>query len=90
MKLNRENWTRDANGNPVDWTSSEFGSGCQRSFCLPGEHYHELSAAERQKRLAEYYAILAKRSREYYAILAKRSRIEANEALAEIKAELQK
>lgn len=55
----KENWTRDAGGNYVDWTKPPYrpdDSG-MLYLVLEGEDASKLTAEIRQKRIAEYYAL---------------------------------
>jgi hypothetical protein len=59
----KDNWTRDAAGNYVDWTKPPYrheGSGELR-LVLEGEDASKLTPDERQKRIAEYYALVRRK-----------------------------
>ena len=53
------NWTRDGDGNYVDWLKPPYrlaGSGLIRLH-LEGEDPHTLDGAVRMRRIREYYAL---------------------------------
>lgn len=57
MVILRENWTKDAEGNYVDWTKPPYRNGCLLKLVLEGEDPESIPECVRQKRIAEYYAL---------------------------------
>lgn len=61
----RDNWTRDANGDYVDWTRPPYrspGSGILM-LVLEGEIAYQLAHEIRVQRILEYYALLRREAR---------------------------
>lgn len=56
------NWTKDANGNYVDWLDPRLHKPPFLSLVLPGEQYHKLDLVVRQQRIQEYYKLLERRT----------------------------
>lgn len=55
----RDNWTRDAAGNYVDWTKPPYSRGKGiYVFLLEGEEAWRLEPAVRTQRIMEYYALV--------------------------------
>lgn len=61
-RLTAENWTKDADGNPVNWLEPQFSNPPYLRLQLPGEKYHQLDLVVRQRRIREYYALLGRTS----------------------------
>ena len=52
------NWTRDADGNYVDWLRPPYRVGSILRLVLPGEDPGKLTSATRQQRIIEYYKLV--------------------------------
>ncbi len=52
-----DNWTRDAQGNYVDWTNAPYRQGGNVSLLLEGEDPATLSIETITKRLQEYCSL---------------------------------
>lgn len=59
-----DNWTKDADGKPVDWLDPKYRPGPdQIRLVLDGENQKRIPEADRSKRIREYYALVRRRMR---------------------------
>ena len=60
MSSLRDNWTRDAAGEFVNWLEPPYSTPGSGIICLllEGEEAWRLSHEERMKRIVEYYALI--------------------------------
>lgn len=56
-------WTRSSDGEFVDWLDPAYRNGGSLHLVLPGETYHKLDSAVRQKRIKEYYLLLRRQNK---------------------------
>lgn len=60
-----DTWTRDDDGNPIDWTQPPYKVGGVLNLILPGEDHRDSGMeSEISKRLFEYCLIVRKRRRQ--------------------------